>query len=116
MQFDRLTRLSNCLIVCRLSYGSDQPFCDKAQSRFLREWAVVLIDLESLAFAAALQTASEELSLPDYYRSCVRPLLTMPMSQWPTCCGGGCDPCAQQLVAVAERVCELLKVDCHALP
>jgi hypothetical protein len=76
----------------------------------------MLIDLESAAFHSALQAAGEELGLPDYYRSCVRPLLTMPMTQWPTCCGGGCDPCAQKLVAVAERVCDLMQVDCHALP
>ena len=56
---------------------------------------------------AALVRASEECGLQDYYRSMVRPLLNMPRSQWPTCCGGGCEPCAQLLVRVAERVLEL---------
>jgi hypothetical protein len=74
------------------------------------------VDLNSIAFATALQQASDELGLPDYYRSCVRPLLTMPTTQWPLCCGGGCDPCAQMLVAVAERVCALLDVDSRRLP
>ncbi|HEY6644952.1 hypothetical protein [Povalibacter sp.] len=60
-------------------------------------------------FAAALTRACDELGLPEYYRSIVRPLFGMPRSQWPTCCGGGCEPCAQMLVAVADRVCELLK-------
>jgi hypothetical protein len=76
----------------------------------------MLVDLNSAEFARALQQAGEELGLPDYYRSCVRPLLAMPMTRWPLCCGGGCDPCAQMLVAVAERVCALLGVDSRALP
>jgi hypothetical protein len=62
-------------------------------------------------FAAALAQASDELGLQDYYRDCVRPLFSMPMSQWPMCCGGGCEPCAQTLVAVASRACELLGID-----
>jgi hypothetical protein len=70
-----------------------------------------MIDKTTPEFAAALAQAGSELGLQDYYRDCVRPLLSMPMSQWPTCCGGGCEPCAQILVAVAQRVCELLKVD-----
>ena len=66
-------------------------------------------------FETALAQACEELHLQSYYRDCVRPLLSMPMSQWPICCGGGCEPCAQILVAVAERVCTLLGVDPHEL-
>ncbi len=66
-------------------------------------------------FESALAQASEELRLQSYYRDCVRPLLSMPMSQWPMCCGSGCEPCAQTLVAVAERVCALLGVDPHEL-
>ncbi len=58
---------------------------------------------------AALTQASEELGLPIYYRSCVRPLLRQPKHEWPTCCGAGCDPCAQTLVAVAERVLALTR-------
>lgn len=67
-----------------------------------------VIDLASAEFQAALAQASSELGLQEYYRSCVRPLCTMPRSQWPQCCAGGCEPCAQVLVAVAERVHELL--------
>ena len=57
----------------------------------------------------ALAQASEELGLQSYYRDMVRPLLRMPREQWPSCCGGGCEPCAQTLVAVAARVLELLR-------
>jgi hypothetical protein len=57
---------------------------------------------------AALAQASREIGLQDYYRDMVRPLLRMPRTQWPGCCGGGCEPCAQTLVAVAERVLALL--------
>ena len=56
---------------------------------------------------AALSQASQEVGLPSYYQACVKPLLRQPKYQWPTCCGAGCDPCAQTLVAVALRVCEL---------
>jgi hypothetical protein len=62
------------------------------------------MDLES-----ALVQASEELGLQSYYRDSVRPLLKMPRTQWPGCCGGGCEPCAQTLVAVADRVLTLLE-------
>lgn len=57
---------------------------------------------------AALEAASEELGLASYYRDCVRPLLKQPREQWPTCCGGGCEPCSQLLVSVAMRVQDLL--------
>ena len=76
----------------------------------------MLVDLESEQFASALTKAGEEIGLADYYRSCVRPLFRMPTTQWPSCCGGGCDPCAQQLVALADRICELLNVQREALP
>jgi hypothetical protein len=59
----------------------------------------------------ALVQASEELGLQDYYRDMVRPLLRMPRTQWPGCCGGGCEPCAQMLVAVAERVLSLMETE-----
>jgi hypothetical protein len=60
-------------------------------------------------FEAALTRASEEHALAPWYRDCVRPLLNMPKTQWPRCCGRGCEPCAEQLIAVAERIGELLK-------
>jgi hypothetical protein len=31
-------------------------------------------------------------------------------SRWPRCCGGNCEPCAQTLIAVAERVHAMLDV------
>jgi hypothetical protein len=74
-----------------------------------------VIDKSSPEFAAALAQASAEHRLQDYYRDCVRPLLSTPMHEWPQCCGGGCEPCSQVLVAVAARVCELLNVDPHTL-
>lgn len=61
------------------------------------------------AVEAALTQASEEEGLQEWYRDCVRPLLKMPHTQWPRCCGRGCEPCAVQLIAVAQRVEDLLK-------
>jgi hypothetical protein len=70
-----------------------------------------MLDKSTVRFSSALAQASDELGLQSYYRDCVRPLLSMPKTQWPTCCGGGCEPCAQVLVAVATRLCELLEID-----
>jgi hypothetical protein len=58
----------------------------------------------------ALAAASEEVGLAEYYRDCVRPILGTPRSTWPRCCGGGCEPCAETLCAVAERVHERLGI------
>lgn len=55
-----------------------------------------------------LTEACEEENLPLYYRSCVKPLLRDPNGRWPRCCGGGCDPCASTLIAVATRVLNAL--------
>lgn len=74
-----------------------------------------MIDKTTPEFATALAQASKELGLQDYYKDCVRPLLSMPTTQWPSCCGGGCEPCSQTLIAVATRVCELLDVDVREL-
>lgn len=60
------------------------------------------------AFEGALTQACEEMGLQEWYRSCVKPLLNQPREQWPTCCGGVCEPCNQRLVMVAERVQELV--------
>lgn len=76
----------------------------------------IVLDLDGPAFTSALEQAGEELGLADYYRSCVRPLFRMPVTQWPMCCGGGCEPCAQLLVAVADRVCGLLGIEQQHLP
>jgi hypothetical protein len=65
---------------------------------------------------AALQRASDELGLATYYRDCVRPLLAQPREQWPTCCGGGCEPCNQILVMVADRVAAILSLDGQSPP
>lgn len=56
----------------------------------------------------ALTAASDEFGLQPWYRDCVRPLLRMPESQWPSCCGGMCEPCNQVLVSVARRVRAIL--------
>jgi hypothetical protein len=53
---------------------------------------------------AALAQASDAVGLADYYRDCVRPLLGMPKTQWPRCCGRGCEPCAETLTQVACEV------------
>jgi hypothetical protein len=63
----------------------------------------------------ALARASDELRLPVHYRDCVRPLLAMSIDQWPSCCGGNCEPCTQLLVAVARRVHEYLSIDVGAV-
>jgi hypothetical protein len=60
--------------------------------------------LDGVAPAAldrALAESAAERGLPEYYRDCVRPLLRMPVAQWPRCCNGGCDPCSEALRAVA---------------
>jgi hypothetical protein len=60
---------------------------------------------------AALVAASERHGLQTYYRDCVRPLLGAPMDRWPSCCGGGCEPCNATLTAVARTVYEHLGLD-----
>ncbi len=60
------------------------------------------------AVDAALKQASDELGLEEWYRDCVRPLLRDGRAGFPRCCGGGCEPCNQILVMVAERALELL--------
>ena len=57
---------------------------------------------------AALQRASDELGLDGDYRDCVKPILRAPREQWPSCCGGNCEPCTALLVSVAERTLSLL--------
>lgn len=53
---------------------------------------------------AALTEVSDAMGLQTYYRDCVRPLLGMPETQWPQCCGGSCEPCNELLVRVARVV------------
>ncbi len=60
------------------------------------------------AVDAALKQASDELGLEEWYRDCVRPLLRDGPNSYPRCCGGGCEPCSQILIQVAERTLELL--------
>jgi hypothetical protein len=52
---------------------------------------------------AAVDEASEEVGLATWYRSSVMPLMKLPESQFPECCGGGCEPCASTLTEVAVR-------------
>jgi hypothetical protein len=65
----------------------------------------------SAEFEAALVAASEQHGLQTWYRDCVRPLLGAPRARWPRCCGRGCEPCAETLVAVAESVYAALGLD-----
>jgi hypothetical protein len=58
----------------------------------------------------ALTLASEEVGLADYYRDCVRPILGTPSSEWPVCCGGQCEPCAETLCSVVRRVHSMLGI------
>jgi hypothetical protein len=62
-------------------------------------------------FRTAFVQASDECGLADYFRDCVLPLFSMPMSRWPGCCAGNCLPCARTLVAVALRTYVLLGVE-----
>lgn len=57
---------------------------------------------------AAVARASDEFGLEEWYRSCVMPLVRTSRESWPQCCGGGCEPCNQKLVSVANRAAELL--------
>lgn len=57
---------------------------------------------------AAIHRASQELAFPSYYEPCIRPLVRNAEGEWPRCCGGGCEPCAQTLIQVALRALELL--------
>lgn len=59
------------------------------------------------ALERALAQAADENGLPAHYRDIVRPLLREPYV-WPRCCGGGCEPCAEQLIRVATRTLDLL--------
>lgn len=65
------------------------------------------------AVAAALAQASDEHGLQEWYRVCVRPLLRMPESDWPRCCGSSCEPCSEQLKRVARRTLALLREGDH---
>ena len=60
---------------------------------------------------AALVRASVEVGLQDHYRDIVRPLLGVGSAQWPKCCGGSCEPCADTLIRVARRVHDLLGIE-----
>jgi hypothetical protein len=59
----------------------------------------------------ALHRASEEEGLDEWYRDCVRPLLRSGEDGFPRCCGGGCEPCSEQLIRVARRTFALLGID-----
>lgn len=69
------------------------------------------VDLMQSDVDAALEQASAELGLASYYRDCVKPVLTAPRERWPGCCGGGCEPCNELLIRVAERTLALLGRD-----
>lgn len=66
------------------------------------------MDARAERLSRALARASDEIGLEEYYRDLVRPILRMPRERWPDCCAGNCEPCTQTLVAVGDRVRELL--------
>jgi hypothetical protein len=51
----------------------------------------------------AIDAASDEVGLPTWYRSCVRPIVNAPPERWPRCCDSGCEPCNLVLCEVARR-------------
>lgn len=57
----------------------------------------------------AIATASAEVGLDPWYRSCVEPLMGLDDQQMPRCCGAGCEPCSVTLVEVAIRARGLLR-------
>ncbi len=57
---------------------------------------------------AALAQAARECGLQNYYIDIVRPLLRLDRPQWPSCCGGGCEPCMSTVRAVADRTLQLI--------
>ncbi len=63
--------------------------------------------LRGMTLDEALAKASDENGLAEYYRDCVRPLLR-DRDRWPRCCGSNCEPCAEQLIRVAQRTIELM--------
>ena len=56
----------------------------------------------------AIERASEELGLATWYRSCVGPILHLEEDDFPSCCGGNCEPCNGTLVEVALRARRIL--------
>ncbi len=66
------------------------------------------MDVRAERLSRALARASDEMGLQEHYRDLVRPILRMPRERWPECCAGHCEPCTQTLVAVGDRVREIL--------
>lgn len=62
--------------------------------------------MDDATFKALVQ-AADEFNLAAHYISCVKPLLRDVDGPWPRCCGSGCEPCADTLIAVANRTLEL---------
>lgn len=57
----------------------------------------------------AIDEASDEVGLESWYRSCAEPLVFMDASQFPSCCGAGCEPCSHTLIEVAVRARRILE-------
>ena len=66
------------------------------------------MQVDPQAMDEAIAKAAAEVGFPEHYRSTVRPLVRNPNGRWPRCCGGGCEPCADALIEVALRACQLL--------
>lgn len=63
-----------------------------------------------------LERACREMGLAPEYLDCVKPLLRLPESAYPRCCGGGCEPCTEALIRVARRTLELIAESTKAAP
>lgn len=77
---------------------------------------LLLLGFVSEARDLCLERACREMGLAPEYRDCVKPLLRLPESAYPRCCGGGCEPCAEALIRVARRTLELMDESAKAAP
>lgn len=66
------------------------------------------VDVNDPAVKEAVERACEDVGLPRVYRSVVSRMLRTPSSEWPACCGEGCNPCQQTLADAVHRTLELL--------
>jgi hypothetical protein len=99
------------------SFGADRDYVAldqyKAEARDLSSFIAsesIMALPSTPELERALVAACEEFGLQEWYRDCVRPLLGKGESEWPSCCGGACEPCNQTLVNVARRVHAVLGI------
>ena len=66
---------------------------------------LLLLGFVSEARDLCLERACREMGLAPEYLDCVKPLLRLPESAYPRCCGGGCEPCAEKYRCNASCAC-----------